>query len=454
MDSSSAASPLQLAALPAGVPLTVTQLNAAARQLIERRLPLLWVAGEVSNLTRAPSGHCYFSLKDERAQVRCVLFRSRFRMLDWAPVNGMQVELRGAPSLYEPRGEFQLTVDYMRRAGLGALFEKFARLKSKLEAEGLFASERKRPLPRFPARVGIVSSPAAAALRDVLSTLARRMPGLAVIVYPTAVQGDGAARQIAAALQLAGARRECQILLLCRGGGSLEDLWAFNEEVVARAIAACPIPVITGVGHETDFTIADFVADLRAPTPTGAAELVSPDGAELRTRMRRLAARLRRAAGRSVGQRAQQLDYTARRLVHPGRRIEERLRQLHQTHHRLHALLEAALQRRGFRVARVGHRLAAARPDLVRLAAEQRQLRARLLRAATSAMQRRMLQLASLSSHLLHLNPHEVLQRGYSIVTTAAGVIVRSSAQLRAQDPVRMEFARGAARARVQDVDP
>jgi exodeoxyribonuclease VII large subunit len=415
---------------------------------------LLWVTGELSNLARAPSGHCYFSLKDERAQVRCVLFKSRFKLLDWVPGNGMQVELRGAPSLYEPRGEFQLTVDFMRRAGLGALFEKFARLKAKLEAEGPFASARKRPLPRFPARVGIVSSPAAAALRDVLSTLARRMPGLPVIIYPTAVQGDGAARQIAAALHAAGARRECQVVLLCRGGGSLEDLWAFNEEVVARAIAASPIPVVTGVGHETDFTIADFVADLRAPTPTGAAELVSPDGAELHVRMQRLATRLRRAAGRSVGQRAQQLDYASRRLLHPGRRIEECLRELRHVHERLHGLLEAGLRRRAYILARAAHRLTAARPDPSRLAAQERELRGRLLRAAKSVMQRRTQQLASLGSHLAHLDPRAVLQRGYSIVTTAEGRIVRSSAQVKAQDPLRIEFAQGATRARVEDIDP
>ena len=239
---------LQLAAAPSGRPLSVTQLNAMARQLVERSLPLLWVAGEISNFTRAASGHCYFSLKDERAQVRCVLFRSRVQGLEWTPGNGMQVEVRAAPSLYEPRGEFQLNVDFMRRAGLGALFEKFARLKERLEREGLFDRRLKRPLPRHPASVGVVTSSRGAALRDVLTTLRRRMPAIEVVIYPTLVQGEGAAQQIVAALASAGARAECDVVIVCRGGGSIEDLWCFNDEAVARAIRACPIPVVSGVG--------------------------------------------------------------------------------------------------------------------------------------------------------------------------------------------------------------
>jgi len=220
-------------------PISVTQLNAMARRLIEQRLPLLWVGGEISNLTRASSGHFYFSLKDDRAQVRCVLFRHRMQYIDWAPANGMQVEVRAAPSLYEGRGEFQLNIDFMRRAGLGVLFERFEKLKAKLEAEGLFAPERKRRLPAFACCIGVVTSPAAAALRDVLTTLKRRMPKLSVVLYPSPVQGDGAAQRIVAAISAAAARRECDLLIVCRGGGSIEDLWAFNEEIVARA---CGVP--------------------------------------------------------------------------------------------------------------------------------------------------------------------------------------------------------------------
>ncbi|HAN54975.1 MAG TPA: exodeoxyribonuclease VII large subunit, partial [Betaproteobacteria bacterium] len=254
--------------------LSVAALNRLVRQTLEQRLPLTWVAGEISNLTRASSGHWYFSLKDADAQVRCVMFRNRNQFIDWQPDNGMQVEVRATPTLYEPRGEFQLQVDTLRRAGLGALFEAFEALKLKLGSEGLFNADKKRGLPVFPRCVGIITSPQAAALHDVLTTLQRRMPSLPVVLYPTQVQGRDAAAQIVAALHAAYQRAECDVLIVCRGGGSIEDLWSFNDENVARAIAASPIPVVSAIGHETDFTIADFVADLRAPTPTAAAELV------------------------------------------------------------------------------------------------------------------------------------------------------------------------------------
>ena len=292
---------LEAAARVAGAPLSVTRLNALARRTLEQRLPLLWVAGEISNYTRAPSGHCYFTLKDERAQVRCVMFRTRAQALDWRPANGAQVEVRALPSFYEARGEFQLTVEFMRRAGLGVLFERFARLKARLAAEGLFVAQRKRALPRFPARIGLVTSPAGAALRDVLITLRRRMPRIPIVLYPTPVQGEGAAAQIAAMLGLAGRRGECDVLILCRGGGSIEDLWSFNEEAVARAIVACPIPVVCGVGHETDFTIADFVADVRAATPTARGGAGEPGPVR---------------AGRTAAGRGQPL--AAQRAPHPG----------------------------------------------------------------------------------------------------------------------------------------
>jgi exodeoxyribonuclease VII large subunit len=445
---------LRLAAAPSGRPLTVAQLNAMARQFIERNLPLLWVAGEISNFTRAGSGHCYFSLKDERAQVRCVLFRNRAQLLEWTPANGMQVEVRAAPSLYEPRGEFQLTVDFMRRAGLGALFEKFARLKDRLEGEGLFAQARKRPIPRHPRRVGIVTSPRAAALRDVLITLRRRMPGLRVIVYPTLVQGEGAAQQIVAALRTAGARAECDVLILCRGGGSIEDLWSFNEEAVARAILACPIPLVSGVGHETDFTIADFVADARAPTPTGAAALVCPDRVELMAAVRALASRIRRCARHGIEQRVQQADFIARRLVHPGRRVEDQLRHLLHLRKRLDVAMQRVGQRLAMPLARAAHRLHAAAPDCERLEGEQRRQRQRMQRAMRVALDRSEARLAGLAAHLQHLDPRQVLERGYSIVTRADGSIVRAAQALRPGDSVGLEFAHGSAQAQVQEVKP
>ncbi len=448
----SADTPLQLATLPSGRPLTVSQLNAIARQALERQLPLLWVAGEISNFTRAPSGHCYFSIKDERAQVRCVLFRTRGALLDWQPANGMQVELRAAPSLYEPRGEFQLTVDFMRRAGLGVLYERFARLKAKLEAEGLFDPARKRDLPRHPRRVGVVTSPRAAALRDVLTTLRRRMPALPVVIYPSLVQGDGAAQQLADALRLAGARAECDLVILCRGGGSIEDLWPFNEEIVARAIAACALPVVSGVGHETDFTIADFVADARAPTPTGAAALACPDRAEIAARLRGLHAHLRRCMTHGVEQRSQHVDFLARRLVHPGKRLEARSRELAHLRARLAAALERKLHAAGVPLERLAQRLPAAAPDVDRLLREQRSLQDRLMRSTRYELERRAQRVERLAAHLAHLDPRQVLQRGYTIVTTTGGEIVRTAAQVETGSEVRLEFAAGSAQAVVREV--
>jgi exodeoxyribonuclease VII large subunit len=437
------------AAAVVGGPLTVTQFNAIARQQIERNLPLLWIAGEISNFTRAPSGHCYFSLKDERAQVRCVMFRSRLQNVEFAPGNGMQVEVRAIPTLYEARGEFQLGVEVMRKAGLGILFEKFARLKARLEAEGLFVAERKRPVPPFPRRIGVITSPAAAALRDVLTTLRRRMPSIPVVIYPTSVQGDSAGTQIAAAIAIAGARAECDVLILCRGGGSIEDLWAFNEESVARAIVACPIPMVSGVGHETDFTIADFVADVRAPTPTGAAEIASPNRIELHARGHVLKARLSRALKGGIEQRIQQTDFLGRRLIHPGARVSDQLRHLGHLYSRLRSSWTGSADAAFRPLARASYRLAAVRPDLDRLRTEQTQLRSSLVRSARQTLDRRFALVASLEAHLHHLNPRQVLERGYAIVSTQDGEIVRSSAQLRVGDELRLDLARGRADAKV-----
>jgi len=292
--------------------IAVSELNRRARNLLEANLELLWVSGELSNVMRAASGHWYFSLKDSQAQVRCVMFRNRAAAIGFTPENGMQVEVRALPSLYEPRGEFQLGVENMRRAGLGALYEAFEKLKARLSAEGLFSEDRKRALHPFPKVVGLVTSLKAAALRDVLTTLRRRAPMIEVIVYPASVQGAMAPQEIAMAIDSARARighDRIETLIICRGGGSIEDLWSFNEEVVARAIVRFQdetgMAVVSGVGHETDFTICDFVADRRAPTPTAAAELVSPDVAELRIQVSltriTLARVLRRVLDSAVG---------------------------------------------------------------------------------------------------------------------------------------------------------
>jgi len=301
--------------------LSVSQLLRSARDLLERRFPLHWISGEVSNLRPAASGHLYFTLKDESAQVDCVMFKGRAAHLDWDLADGQRVEARALVTLYEPRGRFQLNVEAMRRAGLGPLFEKFLKLKAKLEAEGLFDPQAKRPIPEYPKQIGVVTSLAAAALRDVLTTLRRRNPAIPVVVYPAPVQGEGAAAKLAQALAIANRRAECDVLLLVRGGGSIEDLWQFNEEALARAIRASAIPVVAGVGHETDFTIADFVADQRAPTPTAAAELVSPPRDALLARVAEHAQRLSRETARRIENAMQTVDALARRLVHPAERL-------------------------------------------------------------------------------------------------------------------------------------
>lgn len=411
----------------------------------------LWVAGEVSNFTRATSGHCYFVLKDAQAQVRCTLFRHRAQFIKPLPVNGDQIEVRALPSLYEARGEFQLNVELLRRGGLGRLFEAYERLKNKLRDEGLFDPGRKRPLPPFPRRVGVVTSAAGAALRDVLSTLARRMPSIEVIIYPTLVQGPEAAAGIAEALARAARRAECDVLLLCRGGGGIEDLWAFNEEVVARAVAASPLPVVTGIGHETDFTIADFVADLRAPTPTGAAELVSPDRAQLQQRWASSHQRWRRAALRLLENRMQRLDALSRRLVHPGEQLRERARALAQLHERLRRAATRNRESARWRLADAVSRWRAARPDFGAAALHLRQLRAGLSTQMMRRRHARLSMLAGLAGKLEALDPQRVLERGYAIVRAASGQVVADAARVREGEVVDIRFARGEVRARVEE---
>ena len=431
--------------------ISVAELNRIARNLLEQRLPLMWVAGEISNCRRYESGHCYFTLKDENAQVECVMFRNRAQLLGWLPQDGMQVEVRACPTLYEARGRFQLTVETMRRSGLGALYEAFAKLKAKLEREGLFDPERRRSLPRFPRGIGIVTSPQAAALRDVLTTLRRRMPGLAVVVYPTPVQGGGAARSIAAALQTASVRAECDVLILCRGGGSIEDLWAYNEEVVARAIVASSIPVVTGIGHETDFTIADFAADIRAPTPTGAAEQVSPDRNDLVRLLTHAAARLRRSTVRALEDRMQHLDHLSRRLTHPGERIRIQLAELGHLARRLGGSMRHGLENHAWRTRDLGQRLVAGAPDLAQLAAANADLARRLRHAGRHRIEIAAAAVAAAGSHLRHLSPQHVLDRGYSIAETAAGAIVRDASTLSAGDDLKITFAKGWASAEVTE---
>ena len=435
---------------PANIVISVSELNRRARALVEAGFPLLWVAGEISNFTRATSGHCYFLLKDAQAQARCVFFRHKATLLDWHPENGMQVEVRALTTLYEARGDFQLNVETMRRSGLGALFEAFERLKKKLEQEGLFETSRKKPIPAFPLVIGIVTSPKAAALRDVLTTLARRMPGIRIVLYPVPVQGEGAGARIAQAIRSASARADADVLIICRGGGSMEDLWAFNEEVVARAIADCAIPVISGVGHETDFTIADFVSDARAPTPTAAAELASPSRAELLARLHALYRQLGRSADRLLEARMQQLDFLGKRLVHPGERIRNQTQHLAHLATRLKSSMAKVLDTSSWRITELLGRLRGMRPDLDASALRQRDLALRLMLGYARLLELHDVRLRRLGAHLEHLNPRSVLERGYSIVARNDGRIVRSAAEVQTGERLRLAFARGAALARVE----
>jgi len=429
--------------------LTVTELNRLARLAVERALPVAWIGGEISNLTRAPSGHWYFTLKDAGAAVRCAMFRNRNQFLDWRPDNGMQVEVRAQATLYEARGEFQLTVEAMRRAGLGALFEAFQRLKETLDKEGLFDPARKRPLPAQPAAIGVVTSPRAAALRDVLTTLKRRWPLARVVIYPTLVQGAGAAEGIARAVATAGERMECQVLLVVRGGGGIEDLWSFNEEVVARAIAACPMPVVSGVGHETDFTIADFAADVRAPTPTGAAQLATPDAAEWLHRVGGLARGLRLDMRRRLDHSAQRLDGLSRRLRHPAARLEAQGRHLEHLRQRLVLAQRAALDRQRRQADRLAGRLAAVAPRLGHRRDGIDNLLNRLRFALQAGLARRAAGLTALVAQLNQLNPEAVLERGYGIVRDSQGNIVRRSSQVEVGAAISVALAEGVLDAQV-----
>jgi exodeoxyribonuclease VII large subunit len=431
----------------------VSLLVSSARLLLERELGLVWVSGEISNFMRATSGHCYFNLKDARAQVRCVFFRHRAQFAEFVLRDGLAVEVRATASIYEARGEFQLNVETVRLAGQGALYERFARLKARLEAEGWFTPDRKRPLPRWPRAVGIVTSMRAAALSDILATLRKRWPPLRVVVYPAVVQGDGAAESIARAIRAANSRAEVEVLIVARGGGSIEDLWAFNEEAAARAVFESVLPIVSGIGHETDFTICDFVADVRAPTPTAAAALVAPDRDAIARHVASAAGRLRHAEMRALENAMQRVDGVARRLVHPAARIERQARDTTLLAARmaraLRHRLEAAVGRVGGLAQRMAWRLAQPLPQSALLAPRA----FALARAGRARQDRLETRVAVLARSLAHLNPHAVLDRGYAIVTAADGAIVEDAAALGAGEVVDIAFARGTAAATITKVE-
>ncbi|HTH74403.1 MAG TPA: exodeoxyribonuclease VII large subunit [Trinickia sp.] len=439
----------------ADVAVPVSVLNRAIGTMLERSFPLVWVAGEVSNFTRAASGHWYFSIKDAQAQMRCVMFRGRAQHAEFTPREGDKIEVRALVTMYEPRGELQLNVEAVRRTGMGRLYETFLRLKAQLEAEGLFAPERKRPLPTHPHAIGIVTSLQAAALRDVLTTLSRRAPHIPVVVYPAPVQGAGAAEKVAAMIAAANARREVDVLIVCRGGGSIEDLWSFNEEVVARAIAASELPVVSGVGHETDFTIADFAADVRAPTPTGAAELVSPQRTMLLRELDHRTAALARGLGRLMERRAQQLDWLARRLVSPAERLRRQRLHLQQLQARLASTAARPLRDAQARFAMVRLRWARWRPDVATQRAAVTAHARRLDAALERLRERRAAKVATLAARLEVLSPQRTLERGYAaLIDTQTGRAVRSPTALKRDKRLTVHVAEGAADVTLKDVQP
>lgn len=482
---------------------TPARLNREARTLLERGLPTLWLEGEISNFSRPSSGHWYFSLKDEAAQLRCAMFRQKNLLARFTPKDGMHVLARGRVSLYEPRGDYQFIADHMEEAGEGVLRRRFELLKNKLAAEGLFDASRKRPLPRLPKRIGVVTSPTGAAIRDVLNILRRRFCTIPVLIYPVQVQGASAAGQIAATIRLASARAECDVLIVARGGGSLEDLWAFNEEVVARAIFDCRIPVVSGVGHEVDFTIADFVADVRAPTPSGAAEIVAPDCNEWIRTVELLGRRLKSAMARSLAGRQQRLLWLERRLaqVHPGVELRQRAQRLDELEQRLIRCMRHGLQKRQTtlthlaahlrqrspvaRVASAHTRLEIARKTLRtslqrRIALAENRLRtaagalrqhspaARIAalrgrveiadRTLNSSLQRKIhsldARLRLAAGKLNAVSPLATLQRGYAIVTDANGTVVTDADSMKQGDVIEARLARGSLQARVEQSTP
>jgi len=437
---------------------SVSRLNREVRFLLERGLGVLWVEGELTNLSQPTSGHWYFSLKDRDAQLRCAMFRVRNALVGFVPRAGTQVLVRGRISVYEPRGEYQLIVEHLEEAGVGALKREFERLKSKLAAEGLFALERKRALPRFPRRIGVITSPSGAALRDILHILARRYPPAAVLIYPTAVQGAAAVPTLVGSLRTASARAECDVLILARGGGSLEDLWAFNDERVARAIHGSTLPVVSGVGHEIDFTIADLVADARAPTPSAAAQLVVPDRHVLLDTVARSAERL--SGLWRAGLRAHRARFAALEqrlaLAHPGMRLAQHMQRLDDLTQRLTGAARAELHRDRTRISELFAQLARCAPDkLVReYQARRASLESRMREKVSERMARAAHRLALAQRALHAVSPLATLSRGFAIVTCEDGALLTDAAAVSPGDAIEARLARGSLKAQVTAIKP
>lgn len=434
-------------------PLSISQLNLDAQGLLESSFPLIWLQGELSNFSRPASGHWYFSLKDTRAQINGAMFRNRNRLLDFAPQNGQQVLVRAKITLYVPRGNFQIVVEHMEPAGQGALKAQFDALKAQLQSEGLFAQDRKQALPAWPSQIGVITSPSGAAIRDILQVLQRRCPSIPVVIYPAAVQGADAPAQLRQALGLAVTRNECDVLIIGRGGGSLEDLWAFNDEALTRAVAECPIPIVSAVGHEVDTGLTDFAADLRAPTPSAAAELVSPDLSVVSQRLAGLHRRLRWVMAQQLRTPQERLRHLSQRLRSPRQHLEQSSQRLDELHNRLQRQMQHRLTLLQGRLQPSQQRLARLSPERLLLDRQQQlaALNKRLPQPIQRQIQQQQVQLAGLSKRLQTASPLETLARGYSI-TFKGDDAVRSVSQLQAGDTLTTRLVDGEVTARVEHV--
>jgi len=435
---------------------SISRLNAEAKALLEGSFPLLWVEGEISNFACPASGHWYFSLKDQHAQVRCAMFRNRNAHLGFVPKNGMQILIRARISLYEARGEFQIIAEHMEESGDGALRREFEQLKKKLSLEGLFAAEHKQALPTHIDTIGVITSPSGAAIRDILTTLKRRYPAAGIIIYPVAVQGNESANQIAAMIETVDRRKECDIILLARGGGSLEDLWSFNEEIVARAIFNCSLPIVVGVGHEVDFTIADMVADFRAPTPTAAAEMVSPNQYELVSKLQQTITRLRNSIDRTFIQQNQRINWLSQRLQHPGRRLQEYAQRLDDWQLRLNQAQSNTFRHLAMKLGFLKEKLTKLHPMQAIDMRKQRleYLSHQLGQYTGQVLKTEQFRFLQATKTLNAVSPLATLERGYAIVEeTKSGDILRDAHQIRKGESVRARLHRGRIHCIVNDVE-
>lgn len=428
--------------------LTVSQLNRATSRLLDEHFLSVLVEGEISNLAQPSSGHLYFSLKDAGAQVRCAMFKTQQRRLGFKPENGKQVIVKAQVSLYEPRGDFQLIVEHIEEAGDGALRRAFEALKLKLLEEGLFDAENKQSLPALPKTIGVITSPSGAAIRDILTVLRRRFSAVSVIIYPVAVQGDNAKYEIAKAIALANEQRQCDVIILGRGGGSLEDLWAFNEEMVARAIFASTIPIISAVGHETDVTIADFVADLRAATPSAAAEHATPDQQEWLSRFVQLEARLQQQLHRKLNQKLQSLAWLTKRLQqqHPGQKLAKNAQRMDELELRLNQAMQTKIRHNKSHIEAKIAKLWQYSPAVTINNYKQKQdyLSKRLVTVTRHKLEGFHQQLLNVSQTLHAVSPLATLNRGYALVIhQPSGQIIRSTQQLKPGDMVETRLAEG-----------